>query len=123
MFMIFRYRLAAEGGKTEVTKSEETGFPTNNCRLHQSSVRTHQQCTRYFSPDCEIVVKCDKMMENGEATAVDVAAASSDVEEDDPGRLLNAWLGELDSLKKVSVDSLLATKKHSGLLLEGARKM
>ena len=122
MFMIFRYRLAAEGGKTEVTKSEETGFPINNCRLHQSSVRTHQQCTRYFSPDCEIVVKCDKMMENGEA-AVDVPAASSDVEEDDPGRLLNAWLGELDNLKKVSVDGLLATKKHSGLLLEGARKM
>ena len=117
MFMIFRYRLAAEGGesKTEVTKSEETGFPTNNCRLHQSSVRTHQQCTPSFSPDCEIVVKCDKMMENGEV-AVAATTASSDVEEDDPGRLLNAWLGELDSLKKVSVgDSLLATKKHSGL--------
>ena len=28
-------------------------------------------------------------------------AVHSDVEEDDPGRLLNAWLGELDSLKKV----------------------
>ena len=32
-------------------------------------------------------------------------AVHSDVEEDDPGRLLNAWLGELDSLKKVMLTS------------------
>ena len=39
-------------------------------------------------------------------------AVHSDVEEDDPGRLLNAWLGELDSLKKVmlSFESVVMRK-------------
>lgn len=56
------------------------------------------------------------MMENGETTVDAVGTTSSDVEEDDPGKLLNAWLGELDNLKKVSSSddsplSLLATKE------------
>ena len=99
---------------TELTTSPKTGFqPQSSPR--QSAHRGHQRCTRYYSTDRQILAKgssirssgSSEKMEDGETAAAIHDVVTSDVEEDDPGRLLNAWLGELDTLKKVLPHNLM----------------